>query len=388
MKYDFLTSINRENTGAIKSNPVIVKNSLGLNYYDDSISMWVADMDFPCAPEIVNAIKDRADKLVFGYSQLTNEYKDSVINWYKTRHGAEFSYDDIIYCNGTVNAIKHFINAFSNEGDEVIIQSPVYYPFAGQVNGTKRVVSNNCLIKDENNVYSIDFADFEEKCKTAKLFIYCNPHNPIGKIWSKEESQKLIDIANKYNVLVFSDEVHSDLIRNNEKFASALTLDNSENVVVATAINKTFNLADLQGTNIIIKNEELRAKFEETKGKLTISPFTSTATVAAYNKCAPWLDELKCVLDENFAYMKEFIDNKLPKLKYNIPAGSYLAWIDFSGYNMEEQKFLELLADEAHVILEDGKMFGENGKGFLRMNLALPKSDLVEALNRIYNVLK
>ncbi len=383
MKYDFTSYISRENTAALKTNQKIIKDFLGLNYYNNTIAMWVADMDFACAPEIVARLKNRADKLIFGYTKINDEYNNSIINWYKNRYNAKIEASSIVHSNGTVLAIKNAISALTNKGDEIIIQTPVYYPFAREILSTKRKVSDNKLLKDEQNIYSIDFADFENKCQTAKMFIFCNPHNPTGNIWSKEESQKLIDIANKYDVIVFSDEVHSDLIRCDKSFVTAMNLKNSENVIVGTAINKSFNLAGLQGTNLIIKNEKIRQKLNDFTGVVLMSPFTLEATIAAYCEAEAWLDELKTVLDHNFIYLDSFLKENLPKVKFNIPDGTYLAWLDFSAYNPDETVLLKKFADEAQLILESGSLFGDAGKGFIRLNLACPFSILQEALNRI-----
>ncbi len=386
MKYNFTNNVSRENTGAFKTSKEMVEGFLGLNYYEDTISMWVADMDFACSPHIVDRIKVRADKLIFGYTGLTDGYYQSIISWYKRRYDTKIQKEWVVYNNGTVLAIKNAIHTYTNINDEIIIQSPVYFPFSGEILEAKRKISDNFLLKDEFNNYSIDFADFEKKCKTAKMFILCNPHNPTGNIWSKEDVQKLINIANKHDVIVFSDEVHSDLIRTNKTFTSAISLENNENVIVATAINKTFNLAGLQGTNLIIKNESLREKMNEYTGMVMISPFTLEATIAAYNHSEQWLEELKTVLDENFAYLDKFLKDHLPNVKFNVPDGTYLAWLDFSAYQISEDELLKKFADEAHIVLEGGSMFGDCGKGYIRMNLACPKTIIMETLNRIAKI--
>ncbi len=387
MKYDFTSHVDRGGTGAFKTDRNMVKGYLGLNYYDDTISMWVAEMDFACSPHIVERLKERCDKLIFGYSGATPQYYSSIMRWYRDRYGVMIDPSWIVTSNGTVLAIRNAIKAFTDKGDKIIIQSPVYYPFSSEIKETGRVMLDNQLLKDENNNYSIDFADFEEKCKEAKMFIYCNPHNPIGKIWSKEETQQLIDIANKYGVIVFSDEVHSDLIRRDMSFTTAIGLENTDNVVVATAINKTFNLAGLAATNLIIRNLELRKRLSSFTGMVMLSPFAMEATIAAYKDSAEWVDQLREVIDENLRYMYEFIKEKLPKVKFNIPEGTYLAWIDLNAYGVSEQELIHAFANEAHIILEGGSMFGKMGDGFIRMNVACPKTVLVEAMERMYKLL-
>ncbi len=387
-KYDFETLVNRENTSALKTNKNLVKDMFDLNYYDDTISMWVADMDFACPPEIVKAMEDRAKKLIYGYTIEDKEYKESIINWYKRRHNMDIEKEWLVFSNGTVKAIRNCLRAFTKEGDGVIIQPPVYYPFEGQVKETNRKVVRNELIRDENNNYSVDLADFEEKCKDKnnKMFIYCNPHNPVGNIWSEEVTQQLMKICHENDVVFFSDEIHCDLIRKESGFVSALNLEYSENTVVATAVNKTFNVAGLHITNLVIKNEELRKKLSDYTGWLGLSPFALDATKTAYNECEQWVDELNEVIDDNLSYVENFIKEKMPKIKFNKPMGTYLIWLDFKAYGMEEKEILQKIADEAHIILEGGSMFGDSGNGFIRMNIACPKKVIVEAMDRLQKV--
>lgn len=388
MTYDFTSIVDRKQTGAIKTCASIVVEDFKLPYYEDTISMWIADMDFACAPAILNRLKQRVDKQIFGYTTETDEYYESVIHWYQTRYQTTIDKSWIVYSNGTVNAIKNVIKAFTKEQDKVIVQSPVYHPFTREIRNANRVVWENALYKDENNVYHIDFDDFEVKCKEAKMFILCNPHNPMGNIWEKEEVQKLINIAKKNDVLVFSDEVHSDLIRTSESFTSAIQLENNDHVIVASAINKTFNLAGLAGTNLFIKNKSYQKQLMEYCGEVCMSPFTLDATIAAYEQSGEWVDELKEVLDDNLTYMDTFFKEKLPKIKYHVPQGTYLTWVDFNAYGLSEKDLLMKIAEEAHIILEGGSIFGKAGNGFVRLNAACPHCVLVEALERLYQVFK
>ncbi len=386
MKYDFTSIVSRENTGSLKTNKELVKELFDLEYYEDTVSMWIADMDFACSPHVVDSIKRHADRLIYGYTAMTDDYYRSVIDWYRRRYSVDIDKEWIVYSNGTVPALRNVINAFTNVGDEVIIQSPVYSHFADEVLDLNRVVSDNALLKDSENIYSIDFDDFEERCKTAKLFILCNPHNPVGNIWNEQEVQRLVDIANLYGVIIFSDEVHSDIIRSDKSFSSTLSIKNIENIIVGTTTNKTFNLAGLQGSNLIIQNSGMRDKLNKYTGIISISPFTVVATIAAYNESEEWLEELRGVLDQNLEYLGDFIDKNLPKVKYNIPEGTYLAWLDFNAYGLDEELLLKKIAADAHVILEAGSMFGDSGRGFMRINIACPQSVLEEALNRIARI--
>ncbi|OON99115.1 MAG: aminotransferase [Epulopiscium sp. Nele67-Bin004] len=383
--YDFITNVSRENTSAVKVNADEIKTYFGLNCYEDTIFMWVADMDFACAPEIVDAIKARADKLIFGYTNFSDEYLESIINWYKRRHDMDIKKEHILFSNGTVPAIRDTIKTFTQEGEGVIIQTPVYYPFEREIRLANRQTVNNELMRDENNIYHLDFVDFEKKCEDPNntLFILCNPHNPTGNIWTKDEVQKMLEICHKNNVMVFADEIHCDLIRKDSEFTSALNLDYSDDIIVATAVNKTFNVAGLHVTNLVMRNPEHKQKLIEKTGMKGLSPFALEATIAAYNKAEGWVQQLNEVLDDNFDYMDKFIEEHLPKVKFVKPQGTYLAWLDFSAYGIKGDELVAKIADEAHIILEDGAIFGECGEGFVRMNVACPKSVLIDALNRL-----
>jgi cystathionine beta-lyase len=383
--YSFDQFIDRSQTSDAKTSAALIMDHFNLNYYEDTISMWVADMDFACPPAVIDSIKARADQLIIGYTKPSDTYQNSIINWYDRRHDMKIQKDWLVFSNGTVSAVRNSLRAFTKEGNGVIIQPPIYYPFKREIQETKRNVIENHLVKDDNNQYRIDFEDFEKKCKdpNTTMFIYCNPHNPIGQIWSTEDTTKLIAICQANDVLFFSDEIHCDLIREGQSFESALNLTNYKNLIVATAVNKTFNVAGLHITNLVIPNEELREKLTGFTGSISLSPFAMEATIAAYDQSEDWLVELNKVLDDNLCYMDTFIQNKLPKIKFNKPTGTYLTWLDFSAYGIQESELLSLIADEAHLILEGGSMFGQAGTGFIRMNISCPKHILIEALNRL-----
>ena len=383
--YSFDQVIDRSNTSDAKTSAALILDHFNLNYYEDTISMWVADMDFACPPAVIDSIKARADRMIIGYTKPSAAYQSSIINWYDRRHDMKIKKDWLIFSNGTVSAIRNSLRAFTKEGDGIIIQPPIYYPFKKQIQETKRMVLENHLLKDDNNTYQIDFEDFEEKCKdpNTTMFIYCNPHNPIGQIWSTEDTKKLIAICQANDVLFFSDEIHCDLIRQGQKFESALNLTNYKKLIVATAVNKTFNVAGLHITNLVIPDQTLRQDLADYTGSIGLSPFAMEATIAAYDQSENWVTELNEILDDNLAYMDGFIQEKLPKIKFVKPAGTYLTWLDFKAYGIEESELLRIIADEAHLILEGGSMFGEAGTGFIRMNISCPKQTLVEALNRL-----
>ncbi|MFI3279377.1 MAG: aminotransferase class I/II-fold pyridoxal phosphate-dependent enzyme [Rikenellaceae bacterium] len=390
MRYDFENAADRTGCSAIKINKERIHDALGLNYYPDSISMWIADMDFVCAPEIVEAIAVRVARATFGYSGVAESYFNSLSSWYKTRLGMQFRAEEVLFSNGTLSALRDIIRALTTEGEGIIIQPPVYYPFANITRECKRKVVENHLCKDAENRYSIDFEDFELKCQDPAntMFILCNPHNPIGQIWSREDVERMLAICKANNVIFFSDEVHADIVRAHAKFTSTLNLDSAKGVIVATAANKTFNLAGLHITNIIIPDENLRQRINAYRGMVHISPIAEAASTAAYSQCGEWADEMNRVIDQNVLYMSEFLKTHMPKVRFNPASATYLMWVDFSAYGIDERELLTLLADKAHVILEGGTMFSTTAEGFVRMNVACPKSILVEALDRIKRVLE
>ncbi len=389
MKYDFTSTADRTTCCAIKTNAQMIKEYLGLNYYEDTIPMWVADMDFVVAPEIVEAITSRASTAVLGYGAMSDEYYTTLCHWFKKRLGMDFSPQEVVPNSGTVSAIQDTVRAFTAKGDGVIVQPPVYYPFITIPEACGRKVVANNLLLGEDNRYSIDFEDFERKCADPanKLFIYCNPHNPVGQVWSAEDTERLLEICERHDVIFFSDEVHCDILRAGVNFTSALNLNKYHHgLIVATAANKTFNLAGLHITNLIIPSQEVRERYTNYRGMTSANPFSEVAAIAAYGKCEEWVEEMNATLDDNLNYMKEFIEAELPKVRYNCPEGTYLAWLDFRAYGMEEAEVLELCSEKAHLILEGGSMFGPTGTGFIRLNAACPKSLLVEALSRLRRV--
>ncbi len=387
--YNLNRYVGRESTCAKKTCKKIIKKALNLPYFDDSIPLWVADMDFACAPEIIDAIKKRADQGILGYTALSDSYYQSIISWYQRRHNMQIEKEWLIYSLGTVEAICNTIKAFSDEGDGVIIQPPVYPPFSSSVIHAKRKLINNTLM-EENGVYRIDFDDFEQACakESNKIFILCNPHNPVGHVWSKEDVTKMAKICVKHNVVVFADEIHCDLLRKDIAFTPMMNVSDSKLIITATACNKTFNVAGLHLSNIIIKDDTMRRKFNQVAGEHPITPFGKTALETAYNACENWLSEVCTQLDANFAFMDDFIQKNLPKMGFHIPQGTYLAWLDIRAYGMDGQKFVEYLAQDAHVIVENGARYGETGEGFIRLNAACPPDLLQEALERIYQSLK
>lgn len=343
-------------------------------------------MDLPIPQPVIDALHKTVDQRIFGYSVFPDEYYEAIQGWFKRRHDWDIKREEIVYSPGTVHALNMAVRAFTQPGDGVIIQRPVYPPFTRVVEGNGRLVRNNALLCDENGHYSIDFADFEAKAKeeNTKLFILCNPHNPTGSVFNTEELQKLSDICAQHDVLIIADEIHGDLVRCNQKFTPiAKVAEKAEHIITCTAINKTFNVAGLHCTNVIIPNEKLRKLFINEIGMQLASPFTITALISAYNEGEEWLEQLKEYIDGTMKWVVEFLAERMPKVKVKIPKGTYLMWMDFSGYGISPQEVHERIYNRANVILEDGSMFGAEGLQFQRICIPSPRPIIKEAFERI-----
>lgn len=392
MKYNFDEIIEREGTNSVKWDTKALKKFMG--YVDkDVLPLWVADMDFRCPQTVIDALKMRIEHGIFGYSAPLDDYYEALIWWQETRHDWKIKPEWVSMTPGVVPAMNFIIRALTNEGDKVIIQQPVYYPFKAAVENNKRVIVNNAL-RFENGNYFMNFEDLEEKARDpkVKLLILCSPHNPVGRIWSREELQKLGDICNKNNVIVVADEIHNDLIMpGNKHFTYALLGEEyANNSLICTAPSKTFNLAGMQTSNIIIQNNEIKAKVdaELSKSSLTLpNLFGLVATTAAYSiSGVEWLEQLLEYLGSNADFIGEYVKEKMPGVKYIRPQGTYLAWLDFREVESNWQELERKVKDEAKVLLDGGSMFGPGGEGFMRVNIACPRLILEKALDRIKEV--
>jgi cystathionine beta-lyase len=392
MKYDFDTVIGRENTNSVKWDPAVLKSRFGLE--DGVIPLWVADMDFRVPDSVIDAITKRAQHGIFGYSSPLDEYFDALTWWQKTKHNWDIKRDWVSITPGVVPALNYFIRALSDEGDKIIIQQPVYYPFNNTIETNNRVVANNPL-KQENGTYVMDFDDLEKVAKDpkAKALILCSPHNPMGVVWSEEDLRKLGEICNRNNVVVIADEIHNDLILPGHKhFTYALLGDEfANNAVICTAPSKTFNLAGLQTSNILIPNKEIKEKIDaELKKNSVMFPniFGIVATTAAYSEDgSQWLEQLLDYLDANTKFIEKFVAERMPKVKYTSPEGTYLGWLDFREIGISQEDLESKITKDAKVFLDGGSWFGPGGEGFMRINFACPRSILEEALNRIAKVM-
>ena len=393
MKYNFDEIIDRRHAKYSYSmkwseHPSIKKKLNVDEINDDTIALFTADMDFKCAPPIINALKGVAEHGVYGYSlpPVSGEYHNAVINWFKRRHNWLINQDEIVYVDGTVEAMKQIILAFTDPGDGVIIQRPVYGPFTRVIAQTKREVVNNQLIEEINGYYTMDFKDLEEKCKNPKnkVLMFCSPHNPVGRIWTDNELLEVARICRENHVIIAADEIHGDLIRKEQVFRPLALLSDDSNIITATAVNKAFNLAGLHCTNLVIKDHRLRDRFLESYGFNLPSPFTIAAVIAAYNEGEDWLNALNSYLDANIDWLLKFLKERMPKVKCRRPDGTYIVWMDFRGYGLTPDKIHDKIYKKANVLLEGGHLFDpDHGGGFERVCVSSPFSMLKEAFERI-----
>ncbi len=389
MKYNFDKIIDRSKTGSVKWDfgETLVKLGYADKFDEETIPLFTADMDLPVPDEVVEALHKVVDNKIYGYTLPMPEYYQSIINWFKRRHDWDISENEILLCPGTVKALRIAIQALTEEGDGVIIQRPVYTPFTSAILENNRVVANNQMIRNDDYTYSVDLENFEELAKKPenKLFILCNPHNPTGRIFEDEELRKMAQIAKDNNVIIVADEIHGDLIRQDKKFTPIVKVaDSIDNIITCTAINKTFNVAGLHATNVVIQNEDLRKRYYEVLGMQMPSPFTTAAVTAAYNHGEEWLDEMKTYLDGTFDWVLSFLKEKMPKVKCVRPEGTYILWMDFREYGLSAEEIRKKIYVDANVILESGYLFDpDKGHGFERICLSSPRPLIKEAFERI-----
>ena len=387
MKYDFETVHKRFNTGSMKWNEL---SKFGVKEADDIIPFSVADMEFVTPPEIVAAIKNQLDTSIMGYENPSPDYLASVCSWLKSRHNWNAKPEWILPSHGVVDAFFQAVRTFTEEGDGVMLMTPVYYPMYTAINSTRRKLVDNPLINTGTR-YEIDFDDMERKAAdpNTKMLILCSPHNPVGRVWTREELTRIGEICLRNNVLVVSDEIHFDLIMPGNKhtvFAS-ISDEFADNCLVLTAPSKTFNIAGLQTSNVLIPNPELRERFLQTLRLSNPNPKCNIlgyyAAEAAYKLCGKWLDECLIVIDTNRRIIADFLKRELPMLKPYRLEGTYLQWIDMNGLGIDYRELERINHEEAGLFFDEGYVFGKQGEGFERWNLACPSRYIEEALARM-----
>lgn len=389
MKFDFDTVENRYGTNCLKYDFALER---GKN--KDILPLWVADMDFKTAPAILEKLEQVVKHGIFGYSEGKEDYFLAVSRWYKEHFEWEVRRNWLIRTPGVVFAIAAAVRTFTKEGDGVLIQQPVYYPFSEVVCDNDRVLVNNPLKLSEGH-YEIDFQDFEDKIKSnrVKLFLLCSPHNPVGRVWKEWELRKLGDICVKHGVIVVSDEIHSDFTypgHSHHVFAS-LSPEYADITITCTAPSKTFNLAGLQISNIFISNSDIRRKFRKeitAQGYSQVNLMGLAACQAAYEDGWEWLSQLKEYLSGNLAFVKDFLKERLPEITLIEPEGTYLIWLDFRKLNLTEEEREDLIVNKANLWLDSGAIFGKVGEGFERINIACPRKTLQQALIQLEGALK
>lgn len=379
MNYNFDEEVNRRGTNSVKwdSRP---------DAPDDVIPLWVADMDFRAAPPILEALRKRVDKAVFGYTYVPLEYYEALINWFDKWHNWRIKKENVIYTPGVVPALSAIIKAMTLPGEKVLIQTPVYNCFFSSIknNGCEVLENRLQLI---NNRYEIDFNDLEEKASDSncRLMLLCNPHNPAGRVWTKDELMRINDICTRNDVLVVSDEIHCELVYNSNSYVPFATVTNGE-WVSCVSPSKAFNIAGLQISNIVVSSMSLKERIDRAVNDnevCDVNPFGVDALIAAYNQCRPWLDSVLSYIYSNYLLLKdEFAKNASDFTVVNLE-GTYLAWIDCRCLNIKSFELEEMLIDKYHVWINAGSIYGEAGEGFIRVNLACPGKRLLEGVKRL-----
>ncbi|MFV0520627.1 MAG: MalY/PatB family protein [Lachnospirales bacterium] len=387
--FNFDEIVDRKNTNCLKFD---FSEERGMP--KDILPYWVADMDFRVPEVVISKIQECVSHGIFGYSDVKDDYSEVVINWFKKYFNYEFKKEWLIKTPSIVYALCASVNAFTKENDAILIQNPVYYPFTNSILNNNRILVNNSLVY-KNGKYEVDFKDFEDKIvkNNVKMFILCNPHNPVGKVFTKAELTEIGEICLKHKVIIVVDEIHCDFTRNNNNHTIFLSIDEkfNEAAIVLTAPSKTFNIAGLQISNIFIPNSTLRENFKKEMAKTGYSQLNNIGLVAAkacYEYGDAWLNELKIYLEKNVQFLKAFLLEKLPKIKLVEPEGTYLIWLDFSELNLSDEKINELIIYEANLWLDNGTMFGKEGEHFQRINIACPTSFLEKGLNNLYETFK
>lgn len=378
MSCDFSSLTDRRNTYSLK-----------WDVTDNELPMWVADMDFKTAPEITEAIQKKVATGIYGYTIVPDAYYEAISNWWERRHQFKIEKEWIIFCTGVVPAISSIVRRITNIGDNVLIQAPVYNIFYNSiVNSGRHILSSD--LRYDGTTYHIDFADLEQKLADplTTLMILCNPHNPIGRIWDKETLEKIGHLCYKHHVVVLSDEIHCDLTEPGYAYTpfAFVSSECAENSITCVAPTKTFNIAGLQTASVVIPNKAIRHKVNRglnTDEVAEPNAFAMEATIAAFTKGEPWLNELNHYVTLNKEILRTFINNELPQLKVVPSKATYLIWIDCSAITEDTTPLCHFLRQETGLYISDGAAYGDNGRSFVRVNIACPKVRLEDGLHRL-----
>ncbi len=387
---DFDRHIERRNTDSLKYDFAVRRGRPA-----DVLPLWVADMDFQTSGFIIDALTQRAQHGIFGYTETREDYFEAVAGWMKRHHGMDLKINWLVKTPGVVFALAMAVRAYTEPGDAVLIQQPVYYPLTEVVVENKRKLVSNDLVSGSDGKYRIDFEDFERKIvdHRIKLFMFCSPHNPVGRVWTVEELQKLAEICIRHRVIVVSDEIHEDFVCPGHKHTPLLTVNPGleELCVTCTSPSKTFNLAGLQIANIIIPDRKLRHAFRaqvSAAGYSQLNSFGVTACKAAYTKGDEWHAAVLRYIHENLDFLMDYLKRELPQIRLVEPEGTYLVWLDFTALGLDAVELEDLITKKAGLWLDNGLIFGKTGEGYERINIATNRSILQEALDRIRQAVK
>lgn len=382
MKYNFDEVIDRNGNRAAKYDERMKKFGKA-----DVIPLWIADMDFKTAQPIIDAMKQKAEEGIWGYTSRPDSYFQSICGWQKRRNGWDIDVSLMSWSLGVVPALSAIVKVFSEPGDSVMIQTPVYSEFYDVTEAWERTVLENRLV-EKDGVWSIDFEDFEAKAKQAKIFLLCSPHNPLGIVWSREDLTRMAEICIANDVLLVSDEIHSDLVFHGKKHipTAALSEEIGKKVISCISGTKTFNLAGLQASATIFPDAEAKARFDRFWGNMDIhrnNAFSSVAMETAFNEGEEWLEQLLEYLDGNFTFIKDYCEANIPKIKPTVPDATYLVWLDCRELGMGNEELRRFMIEDAGLGLNEGYTFGRSLSGYMRLNAACPRSVLEKALGQL-----
>jgi len=383
MKYDFDVHMERRGTNCEKWD--LLEKEFGRK---DLLALWVADMDFPAPPEVLEALRKKIDEGALGYPVAPDSLVRAVAGWQRTRHGWDVGEDAVTWAPGVVAGLAFSLMAYTKPGDGVIIQTPVYPPFYATIKEAGRRVVKNPL-KREDDRYVMDLEGLEKLITpTCRTLILCSPHNPVARVWAKEELEALAELAVRKNMLIISDEIHQDIVYSDAKHTCIASLSDemASRTVTFVAPSKTFNIAGMNTSVALIPDEKLMARYVSVVNRLhlgSLSILGITAMETAYSKCAGWLDELTAYLEGNRDFTEKFVRERMPKARMDHPEGTYVFWIDFRGYGFDSERLMDLLVNEAKVALNNGRNFGTEGEGFARINIGTDRAVLREALENI-----
>lgn len=376
---------DRKNSRSIKWDAM--EEIFNLDNASNILPMWIADMDFPAPPEVLKALRERLDHSIFGYSLMCDECRSAIVDWQTRRNQWHIKPEWLLFHHGIIPAIASIIETFTEQDDKILVTPPVYPPFFQLAKNQGRTVLYSQLVEQDGQ-YTIDFEDFENKLRDSSLFILCNPHNPGGRVWSREELQKIIQLCTKHDVLIISDEIHGDLILGPNQHIPLAKVAGKESGRIFTCLSptKTFNLAGIQVAAVVVSDKEKHWKLEKhalAHGSGMLNSFASAALVAAYTESESWLEHLLSVISGNMDYAIKELEQQIPEIKVVKPQSTYLLWIDYRSLHLSETEVMNLLLKHGKIALEPGSKYGEAGLGYLRLNVACPRSVLSEGINRI-----